>query len=232
MTAPQTADDDRPTQLQAFAVPGIPVLTSGDDVVAVIAPLLNSAVAPDGYRGLRGDDIVVVAGKVVAKAQGRWRRALPGEFVSDAGGSGSIASSEVLDEGAHAAVGEPGSGGAGAGRPGFRTAKGIPAGLGLDLPVDVDAAAAEIRRGLAARFGGRPGVVISGSEQAERGGAGVRDVALGSAGLDVHDAEGGSVVDALAALAGLVMASSPNCPVVIVRGVPDVMTWEDGPLPD
>lgn len=178
------------TSLQAVAVPGIPVLTSGDDVAAVISPYLNAVVWPDGYVGVRGDDVVVIAGKIVAKAQGRWHRA--GE--------------------------EP---------DGYRTRAGIPDLLGLKAPSEADGAAGEIRRGLAARFGGRPGVIISGSGRPVEPGRGVADVARGSAGLDVATSGGESVIDAVAALAGVVMMGSPHCPVVLVRGIPDVMTWED-----
>ncbi|QOR48335.1 hypothetical protein INS90_03425 [Trueperella pecoris] len=178
------------TSLQAVAVPGIPALTSGDDVAAVISPHLNALSWPDGYVGMRGDDVVVLAGKILAKAQGRWHK-----------------------------VGEEPDG--------FRTRVSIPVALGLKAPDDVDQAAGEIRRGLAARFGGRPGVIISGSGRTGQPGRGVADVALGSAGLDVKTPTGESVIDAIAALAGVVMMSSPECPVVVVRGIPDVMTWED-----
>lgn len=175
----------------AVAVPGIPNLTSGDDVVAVISPHLNVVEWPDGYVGLRGDDIVVVAGKIVAKAQGRWHR-----------------------------FGDKPDG--------FRTRRGIPDRLGLGAPEDVDDAAADIRRGLTARFGGRPSVIVAGSGDGTTAeDRGVVDRALGSAGLDVRTPSGEAVSDAIAALAGVVMMTSSDCPVVVVRGVPDVMTWED-----
>ncbi len=181
-------------EIQTVCVSGIPALTSGDDVAAVIAPHLNSLEWPDGYVGLRGDDIVVISGKIIAKAQGRWHRA--GD--------------------------EP---------DGYRTRCGIPDKLGLKAPKDADEAAGEIRRGLTARFGGRPGVVIAGSGVEREAGRGVVDIALGSAGVDVVTKTGDSVVDAIAALAGVVSMSEPNCPVVAVRGIPDVMTWEDRATP-
>lgn len=179
-----------PGSLQVIAVRGIPPVTGGDDVAAVIAPSLNVALWPDGHTGLRGEDIVIVAGKIVAKAQGRFHR-----------------------EGA-----EP---------DGFRTRAGIPDRLGLKAPEHPDRMAGEIRKGLAARFGGRPGVIISASESMHAGERGVRDVAIGTAGIDLATEGGESVADALAALAGIAFAKNPNCPVVAVRGLPDVMTWED-----
>lgn len=178
------------TRIQAVSVPGIPILTTGDDVAVVIAPHLKTLEWPDGFVGMRGDDIVVVSGKIVAKAQGRWHKA-------------------------------------GEGQDGFRTRVGIPDKLGLKAPDDADAAAAEIRRGLAARFGGRPGVVISGSGAGREPGRGVVDIALGSAGLDVRSPNGDSIIDAISALAGVVSMGEQSSPVVVVRGVPDVMTWED-----
>lgn len=176
------------TSLQAVAVPGIPTLTSGDDVAAVIAPHLAALTWPDASVGLRGDDIVVIAGKIVAKAQGRWHRA-----------------GEDPD--------------------GFRTRAGIPDQLGLKAPVDVKREAGQIRRGLAARFGGRPGVIISGSGRSCEPGRGVLDIALAAAGIDAKRQGGEAVIDAVAAAAGVMIAQ--DCPVVVVRGVADVLTWED-----
>ncbi|WP_126415893.1 coenzyme F420-0:L-glutamate ligase [Trueperella bialowiezensis] len=206
--ANQTPPVSPTTRVQAVAVPGIPTVTSGDDLAAVISPHLNVLQWPDGYVGLRGDDVVVIAGKILAKSQGRWHR-----------------------EG-----NEP---------DGFRTRTGIPAKLGLKEPAEPDSAAAQIRRGLAARFGGRPGVIITGSGGNGQCGVdtlrgagkqsgtaeqrGVVDVALGSAGLDLVHRSGMAVADAIAALAGVVAMSQPDCPVVVVRGIPDVMTWEDQP---
>lgn len=197
------------TQIQAVAVPGIPMIASGDDIAAVISPYLNRLKWPDLHVGLRGDDVVVIAGKIVAKAQGLWQRADEREA-------------------------------------GFRTRAGIPEGLGLRAPAQAAVEAATIRRGLTARFGGRPGVLVTGSAVSDtadgvagggsgrgddslRGGGsgrGVVDVALGSAGLDQQTETGLSVVDAIAAQAGLLMELS-GCPVVVIRDLPGIMTWED-----
>lgn len=175
----------------ACAVPGIPMITSGDDLVAVIAPRLNTVQWPDGYIGLRGDDVVVLCGKILAKAQGRW--CARGKCES-----------------------------------GFRSRAGLPEKLDLQAPVEVAAAAGQIRRGLAARFGGRPGVVItaSASEKISDQGA-APDRAIAVAGVDWGSESGDAVAHAIAALAGLVAQSNPNCPVVVVRGLPDILTWED-----
>ena len=55
--------------LGAFAVPGIPEVAAGDDLGALIADALGRAGFP-----LQAGDIVVVAQKVVSKAEGRLRR--------------------------------------------------------------------------------------------------------------------------------------------------------------
>ncbi|MFP7695893.1 hypothetical protein [Trueperella sp. LYQ143] len=173
--------------VQMMAVPDLPAITSGVDVAMTIALPIKKIVWPDGSIGLRGDDIVAIAGKIVAKSQGRWHKA-----------------GEKPDA--------------------FRTREGIPQPLGLAAPENVPYAAGQIRRGLAARFGGRPAVIITGS--GSHSVRGVCDYALGSAGLDVRTAQGHAVIDAIAAMAGLLMELE-HSPVVILRDVPDVMIWQD-----
>ena len=87
--------------------------------------------------------------------------------------------------------------------------------------------AAKIRHGLAARFGGRPGVIISGSERERVRGYGRRDIALGSAGIDLATPAGESIVDALAAIGGLSMNQYPDCPVAVIRGAKGILTFEN-----
>lgn len=98
--------------------------------------------------------------------------------------------------------------------------KGVPEGVDLLEPIDPHASARELRRGLAARFGGRPGVIITG-----RGADGVL-VAAGRAGVDetVGDAR---LSDALATMANAIMAAYPDTPVVVIRGAGHLLTYED-----
>lgn len=137
-------------------VRGIPALTMGDDVCAVISASLNTLVWPDGGLSVWGDDVIVIAGKIIAKAQGRYthRDELMVERFEE------FDSRNLLM---------------------FRN---VPRRMALFRPENPDEEAATIRRGFAARFGGRPGVIISGSEKERSRGRGRRDVALGSAGLD------------------------------------------------
>ena len=96
----------------------------------------------------------------------------------------------------------------------------VPAGLAALPPADPVASAKELRRALNARFGGRPGVIITG-----RGPSGVA-VAAGSAGIDsrVGDA---NLRNALATMADAIMAAWPGTPVVVIRGAGHLLTYED-----
>ncbi|MCF2705785.1 coenzyme F420-0:L-glutamate ligase [Arcanobacterium haemolyticum] len=184
--------------MMIMPVSGIPPVSMNDDIAAVIAGPLNSLVWPDGGRSLWGDDIVVIAGKIVAKAQGRYTKReadMADEF-------------DALDA------------------KNLLMFRAIPRGLALYRPENCDEAAAQIRQGLAARFGGRPGVIISGSERERRRGRGRRDIALGSAGIDLATERGEAVVDALAAAAGVVINTNDECPVAVIRGV-GMLHWED-----
>jgi len=98
--------------------------------------------------------------------------------------------------------------------------KGVPEGVEILAPKDPERTARELRRGLAARFGGRPGVIITGS------GAGGVLVAAGRAGVDetVGDAR---LSDALATMANAIMAGYPDTPVVVIRGAGHLLTYED-----
>ena len=46
--------------LLAQAPDGLPQITSGTDLAAVLTPLLAGLVWPDGSEGITGDDVVVV----------------------------------------------------------------------------------------------------------------------------------------------------------------------------
>lgn len=180
-------------------VDGIPAVTKGDDIAAVISPALATVSWADGSVGLRGTDIVVLAGKIVAKAQGKYTRRdeIRAEAFEDFDAMNLLM---------------------------FRA---VPPKLALYRPDKPDEAAGQIRRGLAARFGGRPGVIVTGSERERKRGRGRRDIALGSAGIDHTTERGEAIVDVLAGIAGLAMNQSEDCPVVVIRGVENVLTYED-----
>lgn len=161
------------TSLLAVAVPGIPQATTADEVAALISPALNALIWPDGAKGIRQGDIIVIARTLVAVCEGRLVKS---------------------------------------GVPGVLSGGGLPAGIAVLPPEDPRASAREIRRGLDARFGGRPGVIITGDVAA----AGV-DETIGSSKLR----------EDLARTADILMNAYPQHPVVAIRGLGHLLTYED-----
>ncbi len=54
-------------QVQIIGVPGIPLIQTGDDLVAILAEALQAA-----GLALQDGDVVVFTSKIVSKAEGRW----------------------------------------------------------------------------------------------------------------------------------------------------------------
>jgi coenzyme F420-0:L-glutamate ligase / coenzyme F420-1:gamma-L-glutamate ligase len=219
---------------------------SGDDLGAMIA----RATPPD----LDAGDIVVVAHKVVSKAEGRVRRLAevsPGERAVELGesqGKDPRAVQVVLDESASVLRAERGV-------MICETHHGfVCANAGVDasnaatpdelilLPLDPDESARGLRARIATLRGVRPAVVVSDSfGRAWR--VGQTDVAIGAAGLmpvddwvGRYDASGRelrataiAVADAVAASADLARTKSSREPAVLVRGLLRVVMDEDGP---
>lgn len=110
------------------------------------------------------------------------------------------------------------------------------------LPEDPDASACRLRAGIAAALGVRPAVVVSDSF-GRPWRLGQTDVAIGLAGLAPVDDWGGrpdafgrdlrvtaiAVADAAAAAADLARAKDARRPAVLVRGLERHVTAEDGP---
>jgi coenzyme F420-0:L-glutamate ligase / coenzyme F420-1:gamma-L-glutamate ligase len=216
---------------------------------------LAELIAAHAPADLAATDVVVVAHKVVSKAEGRVRRleeiepgeqarALAAEHRKDA-----RLVQAVLDETAEL----------------LRAVHGtlicvthhgfVCANAGVDqsnasgegdeivlLPEDPDASAASLRAGIEATRGVRPAVVIADSfGRAWR--LGQTDVALGEAGLTPLDQWIGrpdafgrtlhvtsiAVADSVAAAADLARAKDALEPVVLVRGLERFVTHDDGP---
>lgn len=224
--------------LQAIAVRGIPEITPGADLGAIIARACAEAVWPDGSRGLRDDDVVVVTSKVVSKAEGRMRPAAERDAAID---------EETIDVVAR----RDGPGGSLAivrDRRGLvLAAAGVdesnaPDGFVLLLPEDPDASARALREALEGDSGRRLGVIVTDTlGRAWR--LGLTDCAIGIAGLDAlddlrgqPDASGRSmsatvvaVADEIAAAADLVKGKVGNLPVAVVRGHGHPVTAAHGP---
>jgi coenzyme F420-0:L-glutamate ligase/coenzyme F420-1:gamma-L-glutamate ligase len=224
-------------ELRVFALEGIPEVEEGDDLAGLLADAAERA------GGLADGDVVVVAQKVVSKAEGRIVRL---DNVEASARAHELACGErdprhlqvILDESARVVRSRPPLVIAET-RHGF-----VCASAGVDasnakgartlvlLPLDPDASAARIRSGLRERTGRDVGVVVSDSfGRAWR--QGTTDVALGVAGIvalrdlrGTRDATGYelhatqiAVADELASAAELVLGKTAGTPAAVVRGL-------------
>jgi len=206
------------TELRVLPVTGMPEVQPGDD----LARLLGDAIEQAG--GLEQGDVVVLAHKVVSKAEGRVEqtddvlaailrearavRRQRGELVIAETEHGFVCASAGVDR-----SNTPGE------------------GWLVLLPHDPDASAAGVRAALTERFGVSPAVIVSDSfGRAWRDGT--TDVAIGVAGmkplLDLRGTEDAvgyelsatviAVADELAGAAELVMGKAEGIPAALIRG--------------
>jgi coenzyme F420-0:L-glutamate ligase/coenzyme F420-1:gamma-L-glutamate ligase len=232
--------------ISATALPGIPEVAPGDD----LASLLASAAPAD----LSGGDVLVVAQKVVSKAEGRIVRLAE---VTPSVRAVQLASTVAKDPRAVEVV-------LGESADVVRAVRGVLivrthhgfvcANAGVDasnapgddtlvlLPVDPDGSARALRARLAELRGVAPAVVIADSfGRAWR--RGQCDVALGAAGLVPLDDWVGrvdtfgrelratqiAIADEAAAAADLARSKDSREPAVLVRGLERFVTADDGP---
>jgi coenzyme F420-0:L-glutamate ligase/coenzyme F420-1:gamma-L-glutamate ligase len=210
------------------AVEGIPEITAGDDL-----PALLLRAVPDAADG----DILVVSSKIVSKAEGRMiaaedrEQAITHETVRIvATRPSSVGVTRIVENRlgiVQAAAGVDSSN--------------VPAGHVLLLPVDPDASARRIAQAFRDR-GLRVGVVVS-DTLGRPWRIGQTDAAIGAAGLRVvddlrgtRDAHGRSldvtvpaVADEVAAAADLVKGKAASLPVAVVRGLAHLVTGLDAP---
>jgi coenzyme F420-0:L-glutamate ligase / coenzyme F420-1:gamma-L-glutamate ligase len=231
--------------LSAAALPGLPEIAAGDDLAALIAAACG---------GLQNGDVLVVAHKVISKAEGRTRS------LADVGpGTEAIALAEQLDKDprlVQVILEET--------RQVLRAERGglicethhgfVCANAGVDasnvpgegtvvlLPNDPDASARDLRRRLHDLTEKTLAVIITDTfGRAWRNGQ--AEVAIGCAGLEpLEDWRGRSdavgrelkatwiaVADELAAAADLARAKDGRQPVVLVRGAERHVIAADGP---
>ena len=213
----------------------------GDDLPALLA-----AAAPD----LRDGDVLVIAQKVVSKAEGNIRALAD---VEPSERARAIAREQdkdprlvqvVLDESAELLRADHGvlicqtRHGFVCANAGVDTSNTTDPETAVLLPVDPDASARRIR----AALGQRVGIVISDSfGRAWR--LGLADVAIGAAGIEVlddwrgrPDAQGRvlsatevALADQLAAAADLARSKDSQQPAVLIRGMKRAVTAHDGP---
>ncbi|WP_324652946.1 coenzyme F420-0:L-glutamate ligase [Georgenia sp. H159] len=223
------------------SVEGLPPVTGGDDLAAVVAPALRELRWPDGSTGVREGDVVVVASKVVAKAERRLVAARSREELEAVIDSQTVrvVAERVRPDGSSLRIVQNPQGLVLAAA-GVDTSD-VPLGTALLLPEDPDASARTLRRGLDARLGVRPGVVVTdtvGRPWRE----GVTDIGIGAAGIiTLQDHRGRrdgygrelrvtvvAAVDEIAAAADLVKGKVDGRPVAVVRGMGHLVTREDG----
>jgi coenzyme F420-0:L-glutamate ligase / coenzyme F420-1:gamma-L-glutamate ligase len=233
-------------ELRARALEPLPDVRPGDDLAALIA-----AAAP---ADLGAGDVLVVAHKVVSKAEGRVRELAsiePGErAVELAGEHGKDAHlvQAVLDESTELLRARDGvlicetRHGFVCANAGVDQSNASHPGELILLPEDPDESARRLRAGIAAALDVRPAVVISDSF-GRPWRLGQTDVALGAAGLVALDDWSGrpdaygrdlrvtaiAIADSAAAAADLVRAKDSRRPVVLVRGLERYVTDDDGP---
>jgi coenzyme F420-0:L-glutamate ligase / coenzyme F420-1:gamma-L-glutamate ligase len=235
------------TTISATALDGLPEVRAGDDPAALIAPAL------DGHM-LADDDVIVVAHKLISKAEGATRRLSdvhPGEraralaapldkdprhiqVVLDQTREVRRAQNGVLITVTHHGFVCANAGVDASNTPDDDTV--------ITLPVDPDASARRLRSGLRDLTGSRPAVVITDSfGRAWR--TGQCDVAIGCAGLEPLDDWRGrvdirgrelhatviAVADELAAAADLARSKDAMQPAILVRGAGRWVTADDGP---
>lgn len=225
-------------RLSAWSLDGIPEISAGDDLAAVIGDALEALAAREPELALADGDIVSVTSKVVSKAEGRQVGAADREDAITAETVRVVASRAHPNGVTRIVENRLGIVGAAAGVDASNT----PAGTVLLLPLDPDASARALRSALTRRFGRRIGVLVT-DTLGRPWRIGQTDVAIGAAGLTVlHDLRGAvdsggrvlnvttpAVADELAAATDLVKGKTEGLPVAVVRGLAWLVTEDDGP---
>jgi len=231
------------TRLEVLALPGIPLVREGDDLAAIIAAGLDRA----GLT-LADHDVVVVAQKIVSKAEGRTvdlatvTPSAEAEALAAEVGKDPRVVDVILSDSKKVVRSRPNllimqhrlgfvMANAGVDQSNIAAADGVQ--RALLLPVDPDGSAERLRAELATRYGVRLGVIISDSfgRPWRRGTAGV---AIGAAGLPAVIDKRGSpdlfgrtlevtiigFADEIAAAASLLQGQADEGqPVILVRGL-------------
>jgi coenzyme F420-0:L-glutamate ligase/coenzyme F420-1:gamma-L-glutamate ligase len=238
--------------IQALALSGIPEVRPGDEPAELIATALTG---PE-RSALRGRGaVLVVAHKLISKAEGRVRRlaeVAPSprarELAERLGGKDPRHVQVVLDETREVRRAEHGvlisqtHHGFVCANAGVDASNASEDDMVIMLPLDPDGSARRLRARLAPRLGATPAVIITDSfGRAWRHGQ--CDVAIGCAGLrPLEDWRGGTdrrgrelratliaIADEIAAAADLARTKDGGQPAVLVTGVERVTCSEDGP---
>lgn len=228
-----------PVTVIVNALDGLPSFASGDDIAAIITPALGHLAWPGGEVGPNAGDVVVIASKIVARAEGQLIAAASREEAIDAETVREVARREHPDGSVMRIVQT--HHGIVLAAAGVDTSN-VPEGTALLLPKDPDASAREIRRGLYARFAVPMGVIIS-DTVGRPWRRGIADIAIGAAGIEpLHDLRGAAddagvtlqatiraIADEIAAAADLAKGKIGGRPVAVVRGVQEHVLEVEGP---
>lgn len=228
--------------LSAWALPGIPEISPGDELAALIGDALAEHAEARPERMPQEGDVLVITSKILSKAEGRIIRAEDREEAITQETVRVVASRPRAEGPGMTRIVENRLGivGAAAGVDASNTAEGTV----LLLPEDPDASAEAIRAALSRRFGVGLGVIVSDTlGRAWR--MGQTDLAIGAAGVRVlHDHRGGmdghgrpleatqiAVADELAAMGDLVKGKASGRPVAVIRGAGHLVEREELPTP-
>jgi coenzyme F420-0:L-glutamate ligase/coenzyme F420-1:gamma-L-glutamate ligase len=226
------------TTFSVQAVEGLPEVSPGDDIAALVEPVLGSLRWPDGGQAVADGDILVVTSKVVSKAEGRIVLARDREQAITDETVRVVATVTRSGETTRIVENRQGLVMAAAGVDASNTR----GGTVLLLPQDPDASARRIRAALEDRFGVKLGVLVT-DTIGRPWRLGLMDLTIGSAGvrlledfrgrLDTHgkplQATMAAVADEIASAVELVTGKVSGRPVAMVRGLGHLVTTEDGP---
>jgi len=218
-----------------WAVPGIPEIRPGDDLVTIIG---DAIAAGDPALALAAGDILVIASKIVAKAEGMLVRATDREkAISD--DTVRVVAERVTPAGTTRIVET---------RQGLIMAaagidmSNVPDGFALRLPEDPDRSARGLCAALRDQLGFDLGVIVT-DTLGRPWRVGQTDVAIGAAGVQLtEDMRGGTdangralhatiavLADEIAGAADLVKGKASGLPVAVVRGLGRLVTGIDAP---
>ncbi|WP_344445415.1 coenzyme F420-0:L-glutamate ligase [Kitasatospora nipponensis] len=213
--------------LEVLPLEGLPEIEAGADLGALIAK------AATGTTDLRHGDILLVTSKIVSKAEGRLLHADDREAAIDAETVRLIARrgrTRIVENRQGLVMAAAGV-----------DASNTPPGTVLLLPEDPDGSARAIRARIQELTGRQVAVLVT-DTFGRPWRNGLTDVAIGAAGLDVLEDHRGrtdshgnelamtvtATADELAAAGDLVKGKATGTPVALVRGLPGLVTEQDG----
>lgn len=216
------------TEVHVWAPDGLPEVTAGDDLAALVVAALQEEDTP-----LADGDVVVLTSKAVSKAEGRVLHidrdeAITSETVRVVARRGATRIVETRHGLVLAAAGVD--------------ASGVQPGSVVLLPLDPDASARRLRARFMELTGADVAVVVS-DTMGRPWRTGLTDQAVGAAGLapledlrgrddghgNVLDVTVTATADEVAAAADLVKGKLAGRPVAVVRGLARHVLAEDGP---